>query len=131
MLTKGEPSPNRGGADFAAGACRIEAFFAAHEDLTDRARELLVSSARLDVVPWEKIVAVRVFLGQELEIRRLDESLARMRRQRVEHIELKVPSPFALPLMVERFREKLSTEKLKDRLDRLLRDMEKAADAAS
>jgi ATP-dependent Lhr-like helicase len=28
--------------------------------------------------------------------------------------------PFALPLMVERLREQLSTEKLKDRLDRLL-----------
>jgi ATP-dependent Lhr-like helicase len=33
--------------------------------------------------------------------------------------------------MVERFREKLSTEKLKDRLDRLLKDMERAADAAA
>ncbi len=40
---------------------------------------------------------------------------------------LNVPSPFALPLMVERFREKLSTEKLKDRLDRMLKDMEKEA----
>jgi len=39
-----------------------------------------------------------------------------------------VPSPFALPLMVERFREKLSTEKLKDRLDRMLKEMEKEAE---
>ncbi len=31
-------------------------------------------------------------------------------------VTLRVPSPFALPLMVERFREKLSTEKLADRL---------------
>jgi ATP-dependent Lhr-like helicase len=51
-----------------------------------------------------------------------------MRTRRVEFVELKVPSPFALPLMVERFREKLTTEKLKDRLDRLLKDMERAAD---
>jgi ATP-dependent Lhr-like helicase len=50
-----------------------------------------------------------------------------MRRQRVEFVELAVPSPFALPLMVERFREKLSTEKLKDRLDRMLKAMEKEA----
>ncbi|CAM5793527.1 ligase-associated DNA damage response DEXH box helicase [Rhizobacter fulvus] len=70
-------------------------------------------------------------LSQELDIRRLGASLARMRRQRVEFVELAVPSPFALPLMVERFREKLSTEKLKDRLDRLLRDMERAADEAA
>lgn len=39
-----------------AGARRIEAFFAAHPDLTDRARELLVTQAPSDVVPWEKIV---------------------------------------------------------------------------
>ena len=70
-------------------------------------------------------------LGQELDIRRLSASLERMRGQRIEFVELKVPSPFALPLMVERFREKLSTEKLKDRLERMLKDMERAADAAA
>ena len=69
-------------------------------------------------------------LSQELDIRRLAASLARMRGQRIEFVELKVPSPFALPLMVERYREKLSTEKLKDRLERMLKDMERAADAA-
>jgi hypothetical protein len=51
-----------------------------------------------------------------------------MREQRVVFCELAVPSPFALPLMVERFREKLSTEKLKDRLDRMLKEMEKEAE---
>ena len=69
-------------------------------------------------------------LSQELDIRRLAASLARMRGQRIEFVELKVPSPFALPLMVERYREKLSTGKLKDRLERMLKDMERAADAA-
>jgi len=67
-------------------------------------------------------------LGQELDIRRLAFSLKRMRSQRVEFVELAVPSPFALPLLVERFREKLTTEKLKDRLNRMLMDMERAAD---
>ena len=52
-----------------------------------------------------------------------------MREQTVVFVDLKVPSPFALPLMVERFREKLSTEKLKDRLERMLREMEKEAGA--
>ncbi|MEO7334937.1 MAG: ligase-associated DNA damage response DEXH box helicase [Caldimonas sp.] len=66
-------------------------------------------------------------LSQELDIRRLAEVLARMRSQVIEFIDLKVPSPFALPLMVERFREKLTTEKLKDRLDRMLMEMEKEA----
>ena len=68
-------------------------------------------------------------LSQELDIRRLDAVLARMRGQRVELVELKVPSPFALPLLVERFREQLSTEKMADRLARMLADMESAADA--
>ncbi len=36
-----------------AGARRIEAFFAAHEDLTDRARALLATRVPSDVVPWE------------------------------------------------------------------------------
>ena len=43
-----------------------------------------------------------------------------MAAQRVAFVELEVPSPFALPLMVERFREALSTEKLADRLARIL-----------
>ena len=67
-------------------------------------------------------------LSQELDIRRLTATLKRMRGQKTEFVDLQVPSPFALPLMVERFREKLSTEKLKDRIDRLLKDMEHAAD---
>lgn len=40
----------------AAGARQIEAFFAEHADLTDRARALLVTQAPSDVVPWEKLV---------------------------------------------------------------------------
>jgi ATP-dependent Lhr-like helicase len=67
-------------------------------------------------------------LSQELDIRRLAASLKRMRSQRVDAVTLAAPSPFALPLMVERFREKLTTEKLKDRLARIIRDAEKAAD---
>ncbi len=67
-------------------------------------------------------------LSQELDIRRLAQVLKRMRDQRVVFVDLAVPSPFALPLMVERFREKLSTEKLKDRLERMLKEMEKEAE---
>ena len=69
-------------------------------------------------------------LSQELDIKRLAQVLKRMRDQRVVFVDLAVPSPFALPLMVERFREKLSTEKLKDRLERMLKEMEREADAA-
>jgi ATP-dependent Lhr-like helicase len=68
-------------------------------------------------------------LSQELDIRRLAAVLERMRGQRVEAVELEAPSPFALPLMVERFREQLSTEKMADRLARIIADMERVADA--
>jgi ATP-dependent helicase Lhr and Lhr-like helicase len=39
-------------------------------------------------------------------------------------VHLKHPSPMSLPLMVERFREQLTTEQLSSRLDRIIRDME-------
>ena len=79
------------------------------------AGNLLLSQAQTEV------------LSQELDIRRLAATLVRMRGQRVAAVTLAAPSPFALPLMVERFREKLTTEKLKDRLARIIRDAEKAA----
>ncbi len=65
-------------------------------------------------------------LSQELEIGRLAAVLERLRAQRLDVVELAVPSPFALPLMVERFREKLTTEKLAERLERIMRDADKA-----
>jgi ATP-dependent Lhr-like helicase len=69
--------------------------------------------------------AQREVLSQELELARLAATCERMRASRLEWVDLKHPSPMSLPLMVERFREKLSNEKLEDRLDRILKDMEK------
>ena len=63
-------------------------------------------------------------LSQELEISRLAATLERMLGKALWVVELKHPSPMSLPLMVERFREKLTTEQLSTRLDRILRDME-------
>ena len=65
-------------------------------------------------------------LSQELELGRLAAVLDRIGSQPVDLVALKAPSPFALPLMVERLREQLTTEKLKDRLDRLLAEAEAA-----
>ena len=65
-------------------------------------------------------------LAQELDIQRLAATLRSMKSRRIDWADLKVPSPFSLALMVERFREELSTEKLKDRVDRILADAEKA-----
>jgi len=65
-------------------------------------------------------------LSQELEITRLRSAMKRMRKLRLDFVELAVPSPFSLPLMVERFREQLSTEKLAARLARIVADAEAA-----
>lgn len=63
-------------------------------------------------------------LAQELDLAQLAGSLARLRGQAVDAVLLRAPSPFALALMVERFREQLSTEKLADRLARIVADAE-------
>ena len=62
---------------------------------------------------------------------RLRATLRRMASLVTERVDLKAPSPFSLPLMVERLREKLSTEKLADRLARIVRDAERTADKAT
>ncbi len=65
-------------------------------------------------------------LAQELELTRLRATLDRLRALPRQAVQLAAPSPFALPLMIERLREQLSTEKLKDRLERLVAEGEAA-----
>ena len=65
-------------------------------------------------------------LSQELDIARLRATLKQLQGQTLLSVELRAASPFALPLMVQRLREQLSTEKLKDRLERLLKQAEEA-----
>lgn len=65
-------------------------------------------------------------LSQELDLQRLGQTLQRLAGLPLDLVTLAAPSPFCLPLMVERLREQLSTEKLKDKLDRLLADAEAA-----
>ena len=69
-------------------------------------------------------------LAQELDLRRLSACLQRLRGLRPQLQVLSAPSPFALALMVERFREQFSTEKLADRLARIVADAEAALDTA-
>ncbi len=69
--------------------------------------------------------AQKEVLSQELEISRLRATLSRVLGKRMDFVQLRHPSPMSLPLMVERFREQLTTEQLSSRLDRILRDMER------
>ena len=66
-------------------------------------------------------------LRQELDFDRLHDTLIEMRQKTLQLMPVKRPPPFAFPLMVERFRESSSSEKLSDRIARMVADLEKAA----
>jgi len=66
-------------------------------------------------------------LRQELDIDQLETVLRALQQRRLDVHALKRPSPLAFPLLVERFRESLSSEKLADRIARMVRELEKAA----
>jgi ATP-dependent helicase Lhr and Lhr-like helicase len=72
--------------------------------------------------------AEQELLAQELEIGRLCDSLARMNRQQLVLQTLARPTPFAFPLMVERFREQLSNENVAERIARMVAQLDQAAD---
>jgi len=71
--------------------------------------------------------AEREVMEQELELTRLRDTLDELHGRRIAYCEVKRATPFGFALMVERFREKVSTEKLSDRVARMVRELEKAA----
>jgi ATP-dependent Lhr-like helicase len=74
--------------------------------------------------------AQREVLEQELELSRLERTLARIATSRVRLARPPKPTPFGFPLMVARIRERLSTEKVADRVRRMLDDLERHAGPA-
>lgn len=66
-------------------------------------------------------------LRQELEIARLSETLIKLQSKTLQLMHVQRPTPFAFPLLVERFRESNSSEKLSDRITRMVAELEKAA----
>ena len=66
-------------------------------------------------------------LAEELDIARLQHSLARMAAQKLVVKQLVRPTPFSFPLMVERLREKLSNESMADRIARMVQQLEQDA----
>jgi ATP-dependent helicase Lhr and Lhr-like helicase len=97
-----------------------------------KARHLQASSSLLfDVIsehePKNLLIrqAYQEALDQQLEERRLRIALERIRTQDVIIRYPQTPSPFAFPIMVDRLREQLSSEKLEDRLSKLVRQFEK------
>ena len=61
----------------------------------------------------------------QLEEARLRQALQRIHHQKIIVTEPDRPTPFAFPIMVDRNREKLSSEKLEDRIRRMMVRFEK------
>lgn len=111
LVSQGYPGQHKSARQLQASSALFFEVFRKHD-----ASNLLLTQAQREV------------LEQELELERLRSTLAELRARTMTLVQLERPTPFALPLMVERFREKLSTEKLADRVARMLRDLEGAAD---
>jgi ATP-dependent Lhr-like helicase len=73
--------------------------------------------------------AEREVLEDELDVRRVQATLEKIAALKLEAKVLKRPTPFAFPLMVDRLRERLSNETLSARIDRMVAQLEKAADS--
>ena len=73
--------------------------------------------------------AEREVLERELEFSRLASAMRRLSACPVVLRQTARPTPFAFPLMVARLREKLTSEKLADRVRRMQLDFDRAADA--
>jgi len=60
----------------------------------------------------------------QLEEGRLRKALERISKQKIIIKEPDKPTPFAFPIMVDRTREKLTSEKLVDRIKRMMLEWE-------
>ena len=66
-------------------------------------------------------------LRDELDVARLASTLAQLQTKTLQWQPIERATPFAFPLVVERLRESVTSEKLADRIARMVADLEKAA----
>ena len=71
----------------------------------------------------------REVLQRQLEEQRLVKVLQRIENSELVIQDLKKPTPLAFPLIVDGLRDRLSSEKLSDRIKRMQQTLEKAADS--
>ncbi|MCP9198972.1 ligase-associated DNA damage response DEXH box helicase [Gramella sp. GC03-9] len=69
--------------------------------------------------------AFRETFEHQLEEGRLRMSLERIGNQKIVWKQCEKPTPFSFPIITDRLREKLSSEKLEDRIRRMLKSLEK------
>ena len=70
-------------------------------------------------------------LRDELDVQRLGITLGQLQTKTVQWQPIERATPFAFPLVVERLRESVTSEKLSDRIARMVADLEKAANTPS
>jgi ATP-dependent helicase Lhr and Lhr-like helicase len=109
LVFQGFPGAPKSNKQLQASAGLFYEVFRKHD-----AQNLLLNQAETEV------------MEQELELGRLRQCLERIAKRNLQFVEIEKPTPFAFPLMVERLREKLSTEKLSDRIARMIADVEKS-----
>ena len=68
-------------------------------------------------------------LRDELDVQRLGITLEQLQSKTLQWQPIERATPFAFPLVVERLRESITSEKLADRVARMVADLEKAANA--
>ncbi len=96
----------------------------------DCARSSLLYNVFQRYAPDNLLLAqsTREVLERQLEYRRLHASLERMAKARLRRVDLEQPTPLAFPIMVDRLRSRLSSEKLAERVRRMQLKLEKRAD---
>ena len=67
--------------------------------------------------------ALSEVLDQQMEETRMRAALLRISKQSIRFVRTEKPSPFAFPIMAERFREKMSTETLEARIRKMQLDV--------
>ena len=110
LIFQGYPGQPKSARQLQASSSLFYEVFSRHDNAN-----LLLTQARREV------------LEQELEVVRLRDTLVALGSRRRCLFDTAQATPFGFALMVERLREKLSSEKLSERVARMVRELEKAA----
>jgi ATP-dependent Lhr-like helicase len=110
LVFQGHPRERRSAKTLQASATMFHDVFVRHDPSNQ-----LLAQAQSEV------------LQNELDAERLRESVRAVQKRRLDLVEIAQPTPFSLPLMVERLRETLSNERLSERVSQLVAELEEAA----
>ncbi|WP_025764715.1 ligase-associated DNA damage response DEXH box helicase [Dyadobacter tibetensis] len=103
LMFQGYPGKHQKAKHLQASASLLFTVMSKYED-----HNLLVKQAYQEVFTYQ------------LEEERMREALGRISQQQIRIIKTSKPSPFAFPIMVDRLREQLTSEKLEDRIQKML-----------